>query len=81
MALKWGNFQEGVPHTRHVEVIMWKGTVNPLLGHQHQVRSVRLGDALTNVPEQGHNECGEGLLREDQAHFTSHHESMKCLPS
>ena len=71
----------GVPHTRHVEVIMWKRTVNPLLGHQHQVRSVRLGDALANIPEQGHNESGEGLLREDQALITSHYESKECLPS
>ena len=39
-----------------MEVIVWKGTVDPLLGHQHQVRSVRLGDALTNIPERGHHE-------------------------
>ena len=64
-----------------MEVIMWKGTVNPLLGHQHQVRSVRLGDALTNIPEQGHHESGENLLRGDQALFTSHYESKECLPS
>ena len=45
-----------------MEVIVWKGTVNPLLGHQHQVRSVRLGDALTNIPEQGHNESGSEMF-------------------
>ena len=39
-----------------MEVIVWEGTVDPLLGHQHQVRSVRLGDALTNIPERGHHE-------------------------
>ena len=38
-----------------MEVIVWEGTVDPLLGHQHQVRSVRLGDALTNIPERGHH--------------------------
>ena len=64
-----------------MEVVVWEGTVDPLLGHQRQVRSVRLGDALANIPEQGHNESGEGLLREDQALFTSHHESKECLPS
>ena len=45
-----------------MEVIVWKGTVDPLLGHQHQVRSVRLGDALTNIPEQGHNESGSEMF-------------------
>ena len=41
-----------------MEVIVWERTVDPLLGHQRQVRSVRLGDALTNIPERGHlEEC------------------------
>ena len=45
-----------------MEVVVWEGTVDPLLGHQHQVRSVRLGDALTNIPEQGHNERGSEMF-------------------
>ena len=74
------NFQEGlISYTRHMEVIGWEGTVDPLLGHQHQVRSVRLGDALTNIPERGHHEGGECFLRENQAHFISHHESKDCF--
>ena len=39
-----------------MEVIVWEGTIDPLLGHQHQVRSVGFGDALTNIPERGHHE-------------------------
>ena len=48
-----------------MEVIVWEGTVDPLLGHQHQVRSVRLGDALTNIPKRGHHEewAGECCLK------------------
>ena len=36
--------------TRHVEVIVWKRAVDSLLGHQHEVGGVCLGDALADVP-------------------------------
>ena len=44
---------------------MWEGTIDPLLGYQHQVRSVRLSDALTNIPKRGHHEewAGECCLK------------------
>ena len=30
---------------------MWKGTVDSLLGHQHEVGGVGLGDTLADIPE------------------------------
>ena len=38
------------PLTRHVEVIVWKRAVDSLLGHQHEVGGVCLGDTLADVP-------------------------------
>ena len=36
--------------TRHMEVIVWERAVDSLLGHQHEVGGVRLGDTLADVP-------------------------------
>ena len=38
------------PLTGHMEVIVWKRAVDSLLGHQHKVGGVCLGDALADIP-------------------------------
>ena len=70
----------GVDSTREVEVVDGEGAVDALLGHQHQVRRVRLRDALPDVPGGGRRRRREERRKEEKEVRRRMEEEEAVLP-